>query len=1026
MPPQVVPIRILILGDRNTGVDQALREIERTGRHVETDFLASSQGLEGAVAMRPYDLVVDCRAGRDSGLKALRTLAAEWTDQAKAEAAPEGSGRLFSSLIARSPAGIFRSSVEGRFLEVNSALVRMAGLNSPAELLARPAQDFWASAADREALMARLQAEGSIGNVELRLKRADGTPGWVLATLNLVEEESGPVLEGMLIDITDRKRDQQRIDELNRLYAVLSHVGQAIARIDNACVLFAEVCRIAVQDGGFRMAWVGLVNEGTRLVEPVKHYGLEEGYLERIRISVADEPEGRGPTGSALREGRHAICNDIRNSPYMLPWRAEADARGYRSSGAFPLRVQGRLVGALTVYGAEPGFFDEHSIALMGEVAASVSFALESLEREAQRNRAEQERARLYLSEQTARAEAAAEARFRELLEAAPDPIIEVDAEGRIILLNPATERLFGYSREELLNQPLEILIPESSRSAHVHAREAYMAQPSERVLPADRRVHALRKDGTEFPVEVRLNPVRSGLGDRVTCIVRDITERCRAEQALRDSAVQMAATLESITDAFFALDREWRFTYVNHRAEQVIGRTRDRLLGRSLWQEFPELAGTAFEQQYTHAAASLNPVEFSALYPPTGIWAEVHAYPSTAGLSVYLQDVTGRKHLEEQFRQSQKLEALGRLAGGVAHDFNNLLTIIGGYGQMALDATESRNPLRRDIEAIVEAAERASALTRQLLAFSRRQMVQTKILDPNRVVSRMEKMLRRLIGEDVELRLDLQSDVGRIKIDPGQIEQVIMNLAINSRDAMPHGGTLTIMTTEVVLPAQSGLGPSLPPGGYVVLAVSDTGTGMDAEVRSRIFEPFFTTKPKGKGTGLGLSTVYGIVKQAGGEVWVDTELGKGTTFSLYLPKQGGAARLSRGGRKRPARKGTETILLVEDELEVRKLACHMLARQGYKVLDAANAAEALHLWATHSDKIDLLLTDVVMPGMNGRQLAEKLASERPSLRVLYVSGYNEEITASHGVLQSTVDLLPKPFTPESLGTRVRTALDRK
>jgi hypothetical protein len=826
-------------------------------------------------------------------------------------------------------------------------------------------------------------------------------------------------------ELAYRQRAQEKILRLSRLCSVLSHLGQAVVRSRDSDSLLREVCRIAVEDGGFRMAWAGLVDTGSLLVEPVAHFGVEDGYLNAIRISVREEPEGSGPTGSALRQGRHFVCNDIPWDAAMAPWREEAARRGYRSSAAFPLKVQGQSAGVLSLYAGEPGFFDSENVELLEEVADAVGFALESMEREVQRRLAEEERARLRFSERAALAQAKAEARFHELLEAAPDAILEVDRDGRILLANAATERLFGFSREELLGQPVETLVPDTLRDAHIAHRVRYLADPECRPVTRGCEVSGRRKDGTEFPVEVRLSPVRSESGDLVTCIVRDITKRMRAERALSESSRQISNILESITDGFFALDRDWRFTFLNGKAEQFFDRRRDELIGRNVLEELPELAGTAFETQFREAAAKSVPAEFTALFPARKIWAEVHAYPSGSGLSVYFQDVTARKRLEEQFRQSQKLEALGRLAGGVAHDFNNLLTIIGGYGQMVFDGLEVRDPLRKDIEAVVEAANRACALTRQLLAFSRRQMVQPKVLDLNRLVSKTSKMLRRVIGEDIALRLGVPTEAARVKADPGQLEQVLMNLALNARDAMPTGGTLSIATATAALEAlPAGVPPDLPAGTYVVLSVTDTGTGMNAEVRSQLFEPFFTTKAKGKGTGLGLATVYGVVKQSG-DILVETEVGKGTTFRIYLPRVERATRsVAKETGARTPQRGTETILLVEDEEEVRKLAREMLLSQGYRVLEAGDGPDALRVWESNRDSIDLLITDVIMPAMSGGQLAGALTAMQPDLKVLYISGYTDEVIARHGVLEAETHLLQKPFSRKALGLKVRKLLD--
>lgn len=383
------------------------------------------------------------------------------------------------------------------------------------------------------------------------------------------------------------------------------------------------------------------------------------------------------------------------------------------------------------------------------------------------------------------------------------------------------------------------------------------------------------------------------------------------------------------------------------------------------------------------------------------------------------------RVRLETQLLHSQKLEAVGRLAGGIAHDFNNLLTAIIGYSEMALRDAEDRGKLRNDVEEIRKAADRAASLTRQLLAFSRRQVLQPKVLDVNAVVRDVDKMLRRLIGEDVDLVTVLTEDIGRIKADPGQIEQVLMNLAVNAKDAMPKGGKLTIETANVELDeAYARAHTSVIPGPYVLVALSDTGHGMDAETQAKIFEPFFTTKEKGKGTGLGLSMVYGIVKQSGGNIWVYSEPGKGTTFKVYFPRVEDAVEVPRIAAPAVSRlQGSEVVLLAEDEEAVRELARDILERNGYTVLAASEGAEALGIAQAHEGEIHLLLTDVVMPGMRGRDLFERLAPLRPGLNVLYMSGYTDNAVVHQGILVPGTHFLQKPFTPDALLRKVREVL---
>jgi signal transduction histidine kinase/CheY-like chemotaxis protein len=390
-----------------------------------------------------------------------------------------------------------------------------------------------------------------------------------------------------------------------------------------------------------------------------------------------------------------------------------------------------------------------------------------------------------------------------------------------------------------------------------------------------------------------------------------------------------------------------------------------------------------------------------------------------------FARDVTEKKRLDQQLRQAQKMEAVGRLAGGIAHDFNNLLGVIIGYSEILQDGLSQNEPLSRKAAAIKRAGLRAASLTRQLLAFSRKQVLDLSVLNLNTVVTDTLKMLRRLISEDIETSVILAPGLGSIKADQGQIEQVIMNLALNARDAMPKGGKLTIATANVDLDGlHSHHYSAVLPGSYVLLMVSDTGHGMSAETQSHIFEPFFTTKEMGNGTGLGLATVYGVVKQSEGYIWVDSELGRGTTFKVYLPRVREAAPMPSAVKgKQETAKGSETVLVVEDAQPLLELASELLKDNGYTVLEAANGADAIQLVERHQGLIDLLLTDVIMPGMGGRQLAERLIPRLPKMKVLYMSGYTDDAIVHHGILEPGIALIQKPFTAETLARKVREVL---
>ncbi len=514
--------------------------------------------------------------------------------------------------------------------------------------------------------------------------------------------------------------------------------------------------------------------------------------------------------------------------------------------------------------------------------------------------------------------------------------------------------------------------------------------------------------------------------------VVDKITEHKRAEEAL----VKLRKAVDASGEVVFMTDREGVITFVNpefarlygYTEEEVVGKTTPRVLksGRRSQEDHASFWKTLLDKRVVKEEV-INKTKDGRL-----VDIENSASPildeqgDIKGFLAIQRDITERKQLEQQLRQVQRLEAVGRLAGGVAHDFNNLLTIVNGYSQLLLDRLPAGETMREQVEEIKSAGERAASLTRQLLAFSRQQILAPQVMDLNAAVANMDKMLRRLIGEDIELETSLGEGLGRVKADPGQIEQVIMNLAVNARDAMPQGGRVTIETANVELDeAYARAHIAVKPGPYVMLAVSDTGCGMEAETRARLFEPFFTTKEKDKGTGLGLSTVYGIVKQSGGNIWVYSEPGRGSTFKIYLPRVDDVAEAGRqAGRRLASVQGKETVLLAEDEQPVLRLVRTVLEACGYTVLEAARVEEALEISKRHEGPIHLLLTDVVMPQMSGRQLAERLATTHPETKVLYISGYADNAIVHHGVLDAGTAFLQKPFTPDTLARKVREVLD--
>ncbi len=522
-----------------------------------------------------------------------------------------------------------------------------------------------------------------------------------------------------------------------------------------------------------------------------------------------------------------------------------------------------------------------------------------------------------------------ADHRFAGLLEAVPDAMVCVDRDGRIALVNAQAERLFGYRRDELVGQAVEVLVPDEVRVAHRGHQAGYMADPRSRPMDAGLDLAGRRRDGSTFPAEISLSAIDTDEGILVTAAVRDVTERLE-----------------------IAAERE---------------------------------------RQRTQAE---------------------------------------RDKLERQLHQSQRLESLGQLASGVAHDFNNLLSVISNYAAFAGEEVAKELPderwqaVRDDIMHVQQAAEQAAGLTHQLLAFARQEVIQPQALNINDVVTGVEQLLIRTLGEHIELITDLAGDLAPVLADRGQIQQVLVNLAVNARDAMPRGGKLTIQTASTNIDETAAARHAeLSPGRYVAVKVSDTGTGIPKDVIDRVFEPFFTTKPKGEGTGLGLATVYGIITQAGGHVLIYSEPGLGTTLTALLPVTGQNAPAATPPPAKPQRGHGETVLVVEDEPAMREVTRRILARNGYHVVAVASGHDALTALTRHLEHIDVLLTDVIMPHTQGSELADKIRILQPAVRVVFMSGYTQDLLASQGVLEPGVHLIEKPFSETTLLTKLRKIL---
>ena len=627
------------------------------------------------------------------------------------------------------------------------------------------------------------------------------------------------------------------------------------------------------------------------------------------------------------------------------------------------------------------------------------------------------------------------------ILEAIPDAVAAVNERGVIVQVNSQAEAMFGYTRDELIGQKVEMLVPERQRAQHDHHRDRFHQYPKMRRMGSGLDLCGRRRDGSEFPVEISLSPVRAGEGMIVLSAIRDITDRKRIEEELRraheeldlrktrelrDSQNRLALIIDSSQDAIIGKSLAGIITHWNKGAEQIYGYTAQEIIGRPIAvlappdrkNEIDEILRKIHNGQRVEYFESLRvtkdgrvlnmSISVSPIFDQEG---------HVVGASTIGRNITAQKKIEDQFRQSQKMEAVGRLAGGVAHDFNNLLGIVTACTELLKGKVQPE--AGEYVENIREAAKRGAALTRQLLAFSRRQPAQPQVLDINQRLKEVSKLLRPLMGDDVEIAILPRSDAAIVEVDPGQLDQIIVNLAVNARDAMPRGGKLIIETGAFDFDEGfTRQHPPMTPGRHVMLAISDNGIGMDEATRARIFEPFFTTKEVGKGTGLGLSTVYGIITHSGGHVWVYSELGQGTTFKIYFPSA--EKKLETGTEaeeeKVPPQRDGVTVLLVEDDAMMRRLTRKMLEDHGYRVLEAEDGKSALKVIGASHTAVDVTLTDVVMKGMNGPELVLRLTESYPAMKVIYMSGYTGElVAANHKTVNGSVRLLEKPFTRAGL-----------
>ena len=988
----------------------------------------------------------------------------------------------------RLPIALYRTTLDGRLLDVNQAFVECFRGASRESILSTRADALYVDPSDRVRWGAIVQSQGIARGFETQMRRLDGTTFWARETTRAQRKPDGDLVlyEGLIEEIGPSGRAQALLQASELRYRrpfeaakdgilILDAETSAIVDLNPFLCELLELSRAEVL--GKKLWEIGPFKD----VPPSKANFRELQETEYIRYENLPLETAKGHkiavefVSNVYRaNGRSVIQCNVRDLTERERAEEALTASHQLIEGvinAIPAGVFWKdknlvYLGCNTAFARDAGFADPKDVIGRDDYAL-VWREQADLYRNDDRQVIERGRSRVLVEEphttpegntitvltsktplrnskgeisgvigtymdlselkQAEQALRASEVRYRRLFESATDGILILEARtGTIVDVNPFLVELLGSSRETLLGRKVWEL--ESFKGLVVNEADFAKLQQKGHIRHEDMALQG--SDGRRIDVECVSNAYLVDQDQVIQCNIRDITERKRAQE----SHARLATAVEQSAETVVITDADGAILYANPAFEKSSGYTCEEAVGqnprilKSSKQdaEFYRQMWTALSHGEVWAGHLINKRKDGTLFEEDATISPVHdAAGKIVNYVAVKRDVTKEMQLAGQLSQAQKMEAVGRLAGGVAHDFNNLLGVITGYGEIVHRRLAGEDPLRGKVEEILKAAERAGGLTRQLLAFSRKQILQPRILDLNAVVSDTETMLRRLIGEDVELATRLAPDLGSVRADPGQIQQVLMNLAVNARDAMPEGGQIIIETRNANLDASyAATHPPTEAGSYVMLAVSDTGSGMDAATQARIFEPFFSTKEVGKGTGLGLSTVYGIVKQSEGYVWVHSEVGVGATFEIYLPRVDEAAPVVRRESPRPLQRGVETVLLVEDEASLRDLLRETLEASGYCVLVARDGAEALQIAEAHAGPIPIMVSDVIMPGMTGPKVVELVTQVRPQLRVLYVSGYSDESVVRQGMVGPGRAFLSKPFGAEVFLRKVRETLD--
>ncbi len=924
----------------------------------------------------------------------------------------------YRALFDRSPDGLFVLDFEGRFLDANAAALDLVGYER-AEL---PSLNIakCLSAEQLPLALEKIREVATTGTMrettEFHLRHKSGKSVVTETSASLILNDGLPfAIQGISRDVTGRKLVEAELRRMNRLYAVLSHVNQALIRANSREELLGQACRIAVEQGGFEAAWIGWLDAQSQAVIPVARSGGPDEYFSRFRIFADKRTEGLGPSGTALRTGKPCVFNDFIAESKTEQWRDAAQAVGVNSVASFPIRFGGKVCGVFSLYDKEKNAFLEKEVTLLGGVAENISSGLDRLEQEARKQQAE------YLLKES-------ELRYRTVVKETGQIVYDYDLATGVIQWQGAVEEVVGYTWEQM--QQIHV----QGWAEHVHPDDRPQALSLlDKAIHFGHRYHVeyrfRRKDGAYIFVEEHGSFLLDGEGKpaRMLGTMSNITERKNTEEQLR----AQARLLDLAHDAILVRDLDDSISYWNESAERLYGWTMEEALGRKA----SELLSQDAEKSAEIKLAVLRDEEWNGelthitkdgreMCVETRLTLVRDRQGKPKSILAINTDITDRKKLEIQFLRAQRMESLGTLAGGIAHDLNNVLAPI-MLAVKLIEVCPGESDRTRLLEMIRSSAQRGADLVRQVLSFCRGVEGRRIECQVAPVVKDLHHILRETFPKSIRVETNLAKDLWPVMADPTQLHQVVLNLCVNARDAMPTGGTLAISAENVVLDGQQTVMASDDkPSPHVVIVVRDTGTGIPAEIREKIFDPFFTTKELGKGTGLGLSTTLAIVKSHGGFINLYSESGKGTVFKVYLPALASLNAESRDVEEARFPRGNgELILLVDDEASVRTIAKQTLQTFGYRVLTVSNGAEAIEMYAQNASEVAVLLTDMMMPVMDGPTAIHALSRLNPNLKVIAASGLSPEVHMAKAPNDTVKAFLPKPYTTETLLTTLHEVL---